>query len=163
MFDVGRARRAGGISASAVLRIVMTDHIPNGAERLQTRDRSLAERPAAQHPPHASTNEGTAPALGETGNCVERMFEQAMKRAARRRPVVENQSRGRSAGRHAERGHRLADEVFAEHRAQRGAPVAKAQVVGTLCENNDWFAKDRDLPDARVGDLFVIHDVLRIS
>jgi len=32
-------------------------------------------------------------------------------------------------------------------------------VVGTLCENNDWFAKDRSLPaDAAVGDLFVIHD-----
>ena len=32
-------------------------------------------------------------------------------------------------------------------------------VVGTLCENNDWFAKDRSLPSsARVGDLFVIHD-----
>jgi diaminopimelate decarboxylase len=41
---------------------------------------------------------------------------------------------------------------------ERGAPVAKAQVVGTLCENNDWFAKDRDLPEAKVGDLFVIHD-----
>jgi len=36
----------------------------------------------------------------------------------------------------------------------------RANVVGTLCENNDWFAKDRDgLPaTARVGDLFVIHD-----
>ena len=32
-------------------------------------------------------------------------------------------------------------------------------VVGTLCENNDWFAKDRSLPSsAGVGDLFVIHD-----
>ena len=32
-------------------------------------------------------------------------------------------------------------------------------VVGTLCENNDWFAKDRSLPSsASVGDLFVIHD-----
>jgi diaminopimelate decarboxylase len=32
-------------------------------------------------------------------------------------------------------------------------------VVGTLCENNDWFAKDRSLPSsATVGDLFVIHD-----
>ena len=37
--------------------------------------------------------------------------------------------------------------------------VSKANVVGTLCENNDWFAKDRDLPDAaQLGDLFVIHD-----
>ena len=34
-----------------------------------------------------------------------------------------------------------------------------ANVVGTLCENNDWFAKERPLPkDAAVGDLFVIHD-----
>jgi hypothetical protein len=30
--------------------------------------------------------------------------------------------------------------------------------VGTLCENNDWFAKDRGLPPSEVGDLFVIHD-----
>jgi diaminopimelate decarboxylase len=34
-----------------------------------------------------------------------------------------------------------------------------ANVVGTLCENNDWFAKDRELPQGiKVGDLFVIHD-----
>uniref|UniRef100_K3W613 Diaminopimelate decarboxylase n=1 Tax=Globisporangium ultimum (strain ATCC 200006 / CBS 805.95 / DAOM BR144) TaxID=431595 RepID=K3W613_GLOUD len=33
-----------------------------------------------------------------------------------------------------------------------------SHVVGTLCENNDWFAKDRPLPRAQVGDLFVIHD-----
>jgi diaminopimelate decarboxylase len=33
-----------------------------------------------------------------------------------------------------------------------------ANVVGTLCENNDWFAKARDLPVAAKGDLFVIHD-----
>jgi diaminopimelate decarboxylase len=33
-----------------------------------------------------------------------------------------------------------------------------ANVVGTLCENNDWFATDRELPEAVVGDLFVIHD-----
>ena len=31
-------------------------------------------------------------------------------------------------------------------------------VVGTLCENNDWFAKNRELPIVEVGDLFVIHD-----
>ena len=37
--------------------------------------------------------------------------------------------------------------------------LSKANVVGTLCENNDWFAKDRELPAAtRNGDLFVIHD-----
>ncbi|KAJ0406972.1 hypothetical protein P43SY_005205 [Pythium insidiosum] len=34
----------------------------------------------------------------------------------------------------------------------------ESHVVGTLCENNDWFAKDRLLPRAQVGDLFVIHD-----
>jgi diaminopimelate decarboxylase len=37
-------------------------------------------------------------------------------------------------------------------------PLEKVNVVGTLCENNDWFAKDRDLPSPEVGDLFVIHD-----
>jgi diaminopimelate decarboxylase len=36
---------------------------------------------------------------------------------------------------------------------------ALANVVGTLCENNDWFAKRRDLPsNIELGDLFVIHD-----
>ena len=36
---------------------------------------------------------------------------------------------------------------------------AAANVVGSLCENNDWFAKARPLPaDAAVGDLFVVHD-----
>ena len=34
----------------------------------------------------------------------------------------------------------------------------KANVVGTLCENNDWFATDRELPEANIGDLFIIHD-----
>jgi diaminopimelate decarboxylase len=34
-----------------------------------------------------------------------------------------------------------------------------ANVVGTLCENNDWFAKDRPVPAcARVGDVFVLCD-----
>jgi len=33
-----------------------------------------------------------------------------------------------------------------------------ANVVGTLCENNDYFAKDRELPIAEKYDLFVIHD-----
>ena len=32
-------------------------------------------------------------------------------------------------------------------------------VVGSLCENNDKFAIDRQLPNARAGDLVVIHDV----
>ena len=35
----------------------------------------------------------------------------------------------------------------------------KANVVGTLCENNDWFCKQRELPtNIKKGDLFVIHD-----
>ena len=45
--------------------------------------------------------------------------------------------------------------------AREGAAArrAPAHVVGTLCENNDWFARDRDLPaDAQPGDLVVIHD-----
>ncbi|TFH45630.1 diaminopimelate decarboxylase [Streptococcus equinus] len=31
-------------------------------------------------------------------------------------------------------------------------------VVGSLCENNDKFSKQRELPQARVGDTLVIHD-----
>ncbi len=35
----------------------------------------------------------------------------------------------------------------------------QAHVVGTLCENNDWFAKNRDLPfGIKKEDIFVIHD-----
>lgn len=41
---------------------------------------------------------------------------------------------------------------------EEGAARHEANVVGTLCENNDWFAKQRNLPQAAVGDLFVIHD-----
>jgi diaminopimelate decarboxylase len=33
-----------------------------------------------------------------------------------------------------------------------------ANVVGTLCENNDWFAKDRLIPVAEPGDIFIIWD-----
>lgn len=37
--------------------------------------------------------------------------------------------------------------------------LEKANVVGTLCENNDWFCKQRDLPKGiKKGDLFVIYD-----
>ena len=36
---------------------------------------------------------------------------------------------------------------------------APANVVGTLCENNDWFCRGRSLPaSSAVGDLFVLHD-----
>lgn len=41
---------------------------------------------------------------------------------------------------------------------REGGKRRKAHVVGTICENNDWFAKNRNLPIAKVGDLFVIHD-----
>lgn len=37
--------------------------------------------------------------------------------------------------------------------------LEQVNVVGTLCENNDWFAKDRDLPvGIKKEDIFVIHD-----
>jgi len=41
---------------------------------------------------------------------------------------------------------------------EKETTTEKVNVVGTLCENNDWFAKDRELQLAEVGDLFVIHD-----
>ncbi|MFU2205468.1 diaminopimelate decarboxylase [Streptococcus pluranimalium] len=37
-------------------------------------------------------------------------------------------------------------------------PVEVVDVVGSLCENNDKFAKQRELSQARVGDSLVIHD-----
>ncbi|SDB18791.1 diaminopimelate decarboxylase [Streptococcus henryi] len=36
--------------------------------------------------------------------------------------------------------------------------IEVVDVVGSLCENNDKFAKERELPQARVGDTLVIHD-----
>jgi diaminopimelate decarboxylase len=41
---------------------------------------------------------------------------------------------------------------------EEGEGRAPRHVVGTLCENNDWFCKGRDLPTAQLGDLVVIHD-----
>jgi len=32
------------------------------------------------------------------------------------------------------------------------------QIVGNLCENNDWFGKDRDLARTKVGDILIIAD-----
>lgn len=32
------------------------------------------------------------------------------------------------------------------------------QIVGNLCENNDWFGRDRLLPNSEVGDILVICD-----
>lgn len=43
--------------------------------------------------------------------------------------------------------------------AEMADGAVKTHVVGTLCENNDWFARDRPLPlAAGCGDLVVIHD-----
>ncbi|MET3559127.1 diaminopimelate decarboxylase [Streptococcus rupicaprae] len=36
--------------------------------------------------------------------------------------------------------------------------IETVDVVGSLCENNDKFAVNRELPEARIGDLLVIHD-----
>lgn len=38
------------------------------------------------------------------------------------------------------------------------ADFETVDVVGSLCENNDKFAKDRQLPKAEIGDILVIHD-----
>jgi diaminopimelate decarboxylase len=39
-----------------------------------------------------------------------------------------------------------------------GRPEARFDVVGALCENMDKFAVDRLLPEAREGDIAIIHD-----
>ena len=39
-----------------------------------------------------------------------------------------------------------------------GMKIETSNVVGTLCENNDWFAKNRQLPESNIGDLFIIYD-----
>jgi diaminopimelate decarboxylase len=36
--------------------------------------------------------------------------------------------------------------------------TTKVDVVGSLCENNDKFAIERELPDIETGDLLIIHD-----
>ena len=36
--------------------------------------------------------------------------------------------------------------------------TCKVDVVGSLCENNDKFAVDRELPEAEYGDYIVIED-----
>jgi diaminopimelate decarboxylase len=37
-------------------------------------------------------------------------------------------------------------------------PAQEIDVVGSLCENNDKFAIQRELPELRVGDLLLVHD-----
>jgi len=42
--------------------------------------------------------------------------------------------------------------------AATGRPLETVDVVGSLCENNDKFAVQRELPQVQEGDLLVIHD-----
>jgi diaminopimelate decarboxylase len=42
--------------------------------------------------------------------------------------------------------------------AREGGPRKTYDVTGSLCENNDKFAVDRDIADPQPGDLVVIHD-----
>eukprot|EP00753_Platysulcus_tardus_P016173 PLAT5444.2.p2 GENE.PLAT5444.2~~PLAT5444.2.p2 ORF type:complete len:227 (-),score=76.86 PLAT5444.2:107-787(-) len=54
-----------------------------------------------------------------------------------------------------------AEAAAAEDGKEEAAAVERSEmnVVGTLCENNDWFAKARLLPaDTTLGDLLLIHD-----
>lgn len=37
-------------------------------------------------------------------------------------------------------------------------PIEVVDVVGSLCENNDKFAVNRQLPETRIGDTLIIHD-----
>jgi diaminopimelate decarboxylase len=37
--------------------------------------------------------------------------------------------------------------------------VSRYDIVGSLCENNDKFAIDRELPQLEIGDIIIIHDV----
>ncbi|WP_404423840.1 diaminopimelate decarboxylase family protein [Nibricoccus sp. IMCC34717] len=42
--------------------------------------------------------------------------------------------------------------------AREGGATKVYDVTGSLCENNDKFAVDREIPDPQIGDLVVIHD-----
>jgi diaminopimelate decarboxylase len=44
------------------------------------------------------------------------------------------------------------------HKKPSRKPAGPVDVVGSLCENNDKFAVQRELPSIRDGDLLVIHD-----
>jgi diaminopimelate decarboxylase len=41
---------------------------------------------------------------------------------------------------------------------EKSPPVETVDVVGSLCENCDKFAVNRDLPEINIGDLLAIHD-----
>lgn len=40
--------------------------------------------------------------------------------------------------------------------AAHGAPVSRYDIVGPVCETGDYFAKDRDFPDLKSGDLIAV-------
>lgn len=48
--------------------------------------------------------------------------------------------------------------VFDGNGAPKETPKVVVDVVGSLCENNDKFAKQRELPEVSEGDLLVIHN-----
>ena len=39
-----------------------------------------------------------------------------------------------------------------------GRPLVTVDVVGSLCENNDYLGVERELPDPREGDILLVHD-----
>ena len=44
------------------------------------------------------------------------------------------------------------------HGKEEASPLKTVDVVGALCENNDKFAIQRDLPATQEGDILIIHD-----
>jgi len=44
------------------------------------------------------------------------------------------------------------------HGKPESAPLKTVDVVGALCENNDKFSIQRQLPETREGDILIIHD-----
>ncbi|MDD4274045.1 MAG: diaminopimelate decarboxylase [Desulfobacter postgatei] len=44
------------------------------------------------------------------------------------------------------------------HGKSESAPLKTVDVVGALCENNDKFSIQRQLPETREGDILIIHD-----
>jgi len=52
-------------------------------------------------------------------------------------------------------------ESVRAHTSEEGRVAIKMEtvsVVGSICENNDQFAKDRELPVCEIGDIIVIHN-----
>ena len=54
--------------------------------------------------------------------------------------------------------HDMVARVSCKKRWMSRVPNHTYDVVGSLCENNDKFAIDRELPEIELGDLLVIHD-----